>query len=174
MRGLFRQPRTRRELLPNLLSDAGCNSHCNAGRERPGPQKAEVQVREGLEDLAFMAGWNEGKVDGLDAVLTPSFIRRSPGGMNADGVVLDESYHMKDVSFHLWTHSGTNTGPGTTPATGKSSKVSGMTLFRYQDGKIAAELVKFDVLDWYTQLGYPLAPPASAAAALAAAPAPKK
>jgi hypothetical protein len=141
---------------------------------------------------AYLAGWSEGKVDALDAVLTPNFTRRSSAGMNADGipalkkamtdirtaypdlkVVFDESYHMKDVSFHLWTATGTNTGPGATPPTGKSIKVPGMTLIRYQDGKMASEVVRMDVLDWYTQLGFTLAPPAGAAAA-PPAPAPKK
>jgi hypothetical protein len=126
-----------------------------------------------------MAGWNEGKVDGLDVGLTPNFVRRAPAGMTADGipamtkvmtdlrtaypdgkVVLDESCHMKDVSLHLWTHTGTNTGPGAIPPTGKSVKNTGMTLIRYQNGKIAQELVAFDVLTWQTQLAYTLSPPA--------------
>ena len=71
---------------------------------------------------------------------------------------------MKDLSFHLWTFTGTNSGPGAMPPTGKSVKLSGATRVRYQDGKIVEELVFFDVLDWQTQLGFTLTPPASGAA----------
>jgi predicted ester cyclase len=133
---------------------------------------------------AFMAGWNTGSVDGLDGAVTEDFERRSPGGMTVSGrdgikqlmtdmrtsypdmqVVLDESYHMKDVSFHLWTFTGTNTGGGEMPPTGKSVKNSGATLLRWRDGKIAAEIVQFDALAWQTQLGYTLVPPAGGEAA---------
>jgi steroid delta-isomerase-like uncharacterized protein len=166
-----------------LLAVVGCAA--------PPPPDYAAQRKAALD--AYLAGWSEGKVDGLDAVLAPSFARRSSAGMSADGipalkkvmtdirtaypdlkVVFDESYHMKDVSFHLWTATGTNTGPGAAPPTGKSIKVPGMTLVRYQDGRIASEVVRMDVLDWYTQLGYTLAPPAGAAPAPAASPAPKK
>lgn len=107
-----------------------------------------------------MAGWNAGNTEGLDAALAANFQRRSCGGMVADGlpafqkfvtdlrtsypdmkVILDESHFMKDMSFHLWTFTGTNTGPGAMAPTGKSVKVSGMTRLRYQDGKIVEELV---------------------------------
>lgn len=132
---------------------------------------------------AFMAGWNTGNVKGLDGAVTEDFERRSPGGLTVSGrdgikqvmtdlrtsfpdmqVVLDESHYMKDLSFHLWTFTGTNTGPGEMAPTGKSVKVSGATLLRYRDGKIATELVYFDALDWQTQLGYTLVPPAGAGA----------
>jgi len=51
--------------------------------------------------------------------------------------------------------------PGATPPTGKSVKITGSTLIRYRDGKIAEEIVHFDVLDWQMQLGYTLTPPAT-------------
>lgn len=136
---------------------------------------------------AFMAGWNTGGVDGLDGAVAEDFERRSPGGMTVSGrdgikqlmtdmrtsypdmqVVLDESHHMKDVSFHLWTFTGTNTGPGAMPPTGNSVRNSGATLLRWRDGKIAAEIVHFDALAWQTQLGYTLVPPAGSEAEAAA------
>jgi len=119
-------------------------------------------------------------MDGLDAAMAANFQRRSPGGLTTDGldafkkavtdfrtswpdtkVVFDESHFMKDLSFHLWTFTGTNTGPGEMAPTGKSTKVSGATLIRYQDGKIVEELVFFDALDWRTQMGFTLTLPAS-------------
>ena len=68
-------------------------------------------------------------------------------------VVIDESHFDKDLAFVLWTGSGTNTGPGAMAPTGKSAKVSGATLLRYRNGKIAEELVYFDALDMQQQLG---------------------
>jgi hypothetical protein len=153
-----------------LLALVGCAA--------PTPPDYAAQYQPALD--AFMAGWNDGNVGGLDAAVTESFQRRSPGGLNSDGldafkkivtdlrasypdarVVLDESHFMKDLSFHLWTFIGTNTGSGATPPSGKSVKLTGATLIRYQDGKIDEELVYFDALDWQTQLGFTLTPPAS-------------
>jgi steroid delta-isomerase-like uncharacterized protein len=163
---------TKRSLLlaVAVLALAGCAA--------PTLPDYAVQYKPALD--AFMAGWNASNTDGLDAVMAADFQRRSSGGMNADGlpafkklmtnlrtsypdgkVVLDESYFMKDMSFHLWTFTGTNTGPGAMAPTGKSVKVSGMTRLRYQDGKIVEELVYFDALDMQQQLG--LSPASTAA-----------
>jgi len=57
-----------------------------------------------------------------------------------------------------WTASGTNTQAGMgLPATGKKIKVSGMTLFRFQDGKIREEWGVWDELSAIRQAG--LLPP---------------
>lgn len=157
-------------LVVGLLALAGCAA--------PAPPDYAAQHQPAMD--AYIAGWNGENLDGLDGAMTADIKRRSPGGLNSDGiaaqkqvmtdlrtaypdtkVVLDESYHMQDRSFHLWTFTGTNTGPGAAPPTGKSVKLLGSTFIRYQDDKIAEELVYFDVLDWQLQLGYTLTPPAS-------------
>lgn len=153
----------------SLLALAACAA--------PAPPDYAAQHKPAVD--AFMAGWNDGNLDGLDAAVAENFQRHSPGGMTSDGlaafkavvtdlrtsypdakVVLDESHFMENVSFHLWTFTGTNTGPGAMPPTGKHVTNSGATLIRYRDGKIAEEVVYFDVLGWQTQLGFTLAPPA--------------
>jgi hypothetical protein len=120
---------------------------------------------------------------GLSGFLAANFQRHSPGGLNADGidaykkaitdfrtsfpdieVVLDDSHYPKAVSFHLWTATGTNAGPGGTTPTGKGIQVSGASLMRYQDGKLSEELVYFRALDMQMQLGATSSQPASAAA----------
>jgi steroid delta-isomerase-like uncharacterized protein len=135
------------------------------------PPDYAAQLEPALD--SYVSVWNSGKFDELDAVLAANFHRRSSGGMNCDDlagmkklmadfrgsfpdleVVIDESHFDKDVAFVLWTGSGTNTGPGALPPTGKSAKVSGATLLRYRDGKIAEELVYFDALDMQQQLGF--------------------
>ncbi|MGB9236232.1 MAG: ester cyclase [Terriglobales bacterium] len=53
-----------------------------------------------------------------------------------------------------WTASGTNTQAGMGfPATGKKIKVTGMTLFRFQDGKIREEWGVWDKLSAMRQAG---------------------
>jgi steroid delta-isomerase-like uncharacterized protein len=155
-----------------------------AGCAAPAPPDYAAQHQPAAD--AYVAAWSGADLGGLDAVMTADVKRQSPGGLSSDGldalkkvvtdlrtaypdaeVVLDENYHMQDRSFLLWTFTGTNTGPGATPPTGKSVKLSGATFIRYQDGKIAEELVYFDVLDWQTQLGYTLTPPAAAEATAA-------
>lgn len=143
---------------------------------------------------AFLAAWNSGAVDGLDAVTSKDIKRRSPGGLDTDGLgaykkivlgmrtsypdlklVVDDGHYMKDVAYFQWTFIGTNSGPGGMPPTGKSVKLMGVTRVKYQDDKVVDERVFFDTLDWNQQLGFTLTPPASAQpAAAAAAPAAKK
>ncbi len=53
-----------------------------------------------------------------------------------------------------WTASGTNTQAGMRfPATGKKIRISGMTLFRYKDGKIREEWGVWDELSALRQAG---------------------
>jgi steroid delta-isomerase-like uncharacterized protein len=63
-----------------------------------------------------------------------------------------------DMVVVHWTASGTNTQAGMgIPATGKTMKTSGMTLFRFKDGKICEEWSAWDMLSVMRQLG--LLPP---------------
>jgi steroid delta-isomerase-like uncharacterized protein len=160
-------------LAAGLFALTGCAA--------PAPPDYAAQQQPAVD--AYIAAWSGADLGGLDAVMTADVRRQSSGGLNSDSldalkkvmtdvrtaypdakVVIDEGHYMKDVSFFLWTFTGTNTGPGTAPATGKSVKLSGSTLMHYRDGKIAEEIVYFDVLDWQMQLGYTLTPPAAAAA----------
>jgi len=93
--------------IAGLLALVGCAA--------PTPPDCAAEYQPAMD--AYMAGWNEGNVDGLDAVITESFQRRAPGGMNANGleamkkvmtdlraaypdahVALDDSQYMKDMS----------------------------------------------------------------------------
>jgi steroid delta-isomerase-like uncharacterized protein len=143
----------------------------------PAPDYAAVQ-QPAID--AYLGGWSTGNLDGLDAALAPNVMRRSSAGMNADNldelkaamtalrtaypdakVVSDETIHMPNAAVLRWTFTGTNTGPGDTPPTGKSVSLSGLTLLRFADGKITEEHVAFDAADWYTQLGYTITPAAA-------------
>lgn len=59
-----------------------------------------------------------------------------------------------DLVVVHWTVSGTNTHAGMGfPATGKTMKTSGMTLFRFKDGKICEEWNAWNLLSVLRQLG---------------------
>ena len=76
-------------------------------------------------------------------------------------VTIDDAYYVQDHGFYLWTVTGTNTGAGpeAQPPTGKSVKISGMSMVRYEGGKIADEGVYYDQLDFNQQLGFTLTEP---------------
>ena len=65
----------------------------------------------------------------------------------------------------VWTMTGTQTGPmvmpgGTLPPTGRKISVTGMSIDYLKDGKMAKEVVVFNVLDMLMPLGFQLLPPA--------------
>jgi predicted ester cyclase len=76
-------------------------------------------------------------------------------------LVLDETIHLPNAAIVRWTATGTNTGPGDIPPTGKSVRNTGMDLVRFMDGKVTETLLYFDTGDWMTQLGYTFVPPAA-------------
>ncbi len=123
---------------------------------------------------ALLAAWNEGDYDGLDAVVDQSAVRRSPAsvGSDADGLAelkdvirtfrtqfpdarvdIDEIQFVGDRSYARWTFTGTNTGPGDFPATGKPVSIQGASHARYAGGKLTEELVFFDGMEMLGQLG---------------------
>ena len=127
---------------------------------------------------AFVEAWNTGDVDKLDASTTENFMRTSPAGMEADSreamkgvmtalrasypdakVVITDTRYGADRAFLNWTFTGTNTGPGDMPPTGKPVQLNGYTVTHFDGDRIAHEEVYFDVLSWMTQLGATLTPP---------------
>lgn len=133
---------------------------------------------------ALIAGWNTGNLDGLDAFVAPNTVRQAPTALNSDAsnlvelkkvitdfrtafpdtkVTIDEFFAIEGRSCTKWTYTGTNTGPGTHPATGKAVKISGASVARYEGGKLIEELVYFDALEFLSQLGL-IEPPTLAAA----------
>ena len=69
-------------------------------------------------------------------------------------VKVNEVLAERDLVSVFWTASGTNTHEGMGfPATGKKITVNGMTLFRFQDGKIVEEWSVFDMLSAMRQAG---------------------
>ena len=125
----------------------------------------------------FIDVWNNRNYDELDRVLTDDFRRRAPD-QNADGraamkefmrqvhttypdfrIVVNEDSHQGDVAFLNWTVTGTNTGPGALPPTGKRITTSGITMLRFApDGRISEEVAQYDTATLSKQLGVAAVP----------------
>lgn len=122
---------------------------------------------------AYIEVWNNKDYSKLDPIIAPEFKRDAPGDTtDATGLAglkeVMQALHTAYPDFAItmdkldcyngggvvrWTATGTNTGPGEEPPTGKAVTISGMTTFAMVDGKIAEEYVQFDVLGWQMQLG---------------------
>jgi steroid delta-isomerase-like uncharacterized protein len=78
------------------------------------------------------------------------------GVMSSDLVMtVDDMIAEGDRVAIRYTGRGTSTGPlGDLPATGKKVAVTGMTIYRLVDGKIAEEWTTYNMLEILRQLGY--------------------
>ncbi|NIM50076.1 MAG: hypothetical protein GTN62_07035 [Gemmatimonadales bacterium] len=129
---------------------------------------------------AYVEAWNSGNLDGLDAIMDPQFERRvSPasgtGAIGIDAlkeviaafrtqfpdfrVVLDEEIFAADRAIARWTFTGTNTGPGDFPPTGRAVTLSGTSIIHLSEGRMVTEWVQSDNLHLFQQLGFTLSPP---------------
>ena len=72
-----------------------------------------------------------------------------------------DSFFVKDDNIYsFWTKKGTNTGPlGRMPTTGKTINISGFSISKVKEGKIIEEHNYWNVLEFYTQLGFQIIPP---------------
>lgn len=157
--------------LLGLLMACGCQA--------PAPPDHSAELKPVMD--AYVEAWNTGQVDGLDSVAADNVQRHAPSGFNSSAnsledlkaaitrlrtafpdarVAIDEAHFMENRSIAKWTFTGTNSGEGDFPATGKSVSVSGVSIARYEGGKMVEDWVYADSLDMMTQLGFSLAPPA--------------
>jgi steroid delta-isomerase-like uncharacterized protein len=115
--------------------------------------------------------WNNQNYDELDTVMTADVRRTAPNGSGSGidhmkefmkqlhaaypdfHIVVDESAYKENLGFIEWTVTGTSTGDAATKATGKPVKISGVTMFKFRDGKIAEEIAYFDNAALLAQLG---------------------
>jgi steroid delta-isomerase-like uncharacterized protein len=79
-------------------------------------------------------------------------------------ITIDKQVAEGDLVVVRWTARGTNTGTGNgIPATGRAVEISGTTLFRIADGRIAEEWTCADSLSLMRQLGLSATPAAARA-----------
>jgi steroid delta-isomerase-like uncharacterized protein len=123
--------------------------------------------------------WNGRNIDSLDAIFAPDFVRIVNNQPEANGVegykkaiadfrtaypdlklTLDNTIYGENGGATRWVLTGTNTGSGQMPPTGKSVNIWGESIVLFANGKITKELVAFDNQTLMEQLGYTITPPA--------------
>ena len=72
---------------------------------------------------------------------------------------IDETIVKGDRLIMRATITGTNTGPGHYPPTGRMIKISTVSITRVVNGKIAEQLIYYNEAALLTQLGYTFTPP---------------
>jgi steroid delta-isomerase-like uncharacterized protein len=155
-----------------IVTILGCQAP--APPAAPPPVDHAAKLGPAIEEIFEV--WNTKEYDRLDAILAADFRREAPD-QEAEGIdgmkefmgqvhttypdfriVADETYFDKDVAIVVWTVTGTNTGEGALPPTGKSVEIRGMTICRFRDGKIYEEDVFYDTAGVSEQLGLEAVP----------------
>lgn len=129
---------------------------------------------------AYVAAWNSGSADGLDAVISADFkrhavptspvplseglegMKQAMAGAHATfegfNVVIDEVIVSDNRYVMRWTYSGTHTGEGNEALAGKKVKNSGVSVVHVADGKMVEEWATWDNLSTMMQLGMTVVP----------------
>ena len=76
-------------------------------------------------------------------------------------LTIEDELFSKNKAASRWVITGTNTGPGQMPPTGKYVKVWGESIIHIVKGKLAEEWATFDREALMTQLGFTMTPPAA-------------
>ncbi len=128
----------------------------------------------------YLEAWNEGNLEILDEITTLDFeLRINPDFeakvsrdllkesiLNTRLAYPDFLVTVKDRQFVSdtavvirWTITGTNTGEGTHPPTGKRANSNGFSVIFFADGKLTGEWIAYSDLTWVKQLGFTLTSP---------------
>jgi len=129
----------------------------------------------------FVGVWNNGNYDELDAICDPKIVRivnQIPDVQGVDGMkkvisgfrtsfpdlklTIDSEIYADNIAAARWDFTGTNTGPGEMPPTGKSVSAWGISILHFANGKITKEIVAYDEKSFMEQLGYTMTPPSGA------------
>lgn len=132
----------------------------------------EVEERnKAVARIVFEEILGQGKLDEYETVYGPDYVSHgSHGDVGRDQdrasaknwrqafpdlrVTVDQVIAEGDLVAVRFVGEGTNTGSTNgMPATGKSVRIPGMTVFRFVDGKIVEEWPMFNELDLLRQLG---------------------
>ena len=125
-----------------------------------------------------VAVWNNGNLDEVDALWDPSVVRSANGLPDVNGIdgikkvisgfrtaypdlklTVDEEIYAENKVTLRWTLTGTNTGPGEMPPTGKQIKIWGISIVHFANGKLTREFISFDNQSLMEQLGFTMMMP---------------
>jgi len=128
----------------------------------------------------YVEAWNTGNADLFDEIIDLKFVRHMSSASRTSAVGLDSlksvmrSLRASYPDFHVtldeviytdnkiisrYHFSGTNTGTGATPPTGKKYTATGISISNVKDGKFMEEYAEVDNLIIMLQLGFTLTPP---------------
>lgn len=127
-----------------------------------------------------IAIWNNGNLDEVGDVWNTNVVRsvnQLPDVKGVDGMkkvissfrtaypdaklTAEEEIFAENTATLHWTFTGTNTGPGEMPPTGKKIKIWGITILHFANGKITREIVAYNNQALMEQLGFIVTPPSS-------------
>jgi steroid delta-isomerase-like uncharacterized protein len=142
-------------------------------QQRPDPSQTLKPIAD-----KYVEVWNTGNLGELDVIFDPQFVRHAnllPDVEGIDGlkklmsgfrtaypdlkIVLSDEVYSENEAAARWTFTGTNTGPGEMPPTGKSVTIWGLSILHFANGKITEEIVAYDNQSFMEQLGYMMMPP---------------
>ena len=128
----------------------------------------------------YVEVWNGGNLSDLDAVMSSDYVYHSNKSPDIKGIVdlkklissfrtaypdmklvIEDEVYSENKSAGRWVFTGTNTGPGEMPPTGKPVSIWGVSIIQYANGKLSEEWIAFDNQSLMEQLGFTMMPPAA-------------
>ena len=128
----------------------------------------------------YVAVWNNGNLEELDAITSDKFelrmipdfepkigrdllkeeISNTRKGFPDFNIKEDKRLFVGDSAVVIhWILIGTNTGESSMPPTGNKVKVPGFSVIFFADNLLTGEWIAFSDLMWVSQLGFALTPP---------------
>lgn len=128
----------------------------------------------------YLEAWNEGNLDILDEITPLDFeLRMNPDFKAKDSrdllkesitntrnaypdflVTEEDKLFISDTAVVVrWSITGTNTGEGSFPPTGRKTSSSGFSVIFFAEGKLTGEWIGYSDLTWVKQLGFTISPP---------------
>lgn len=145
-----------------------------------GCQQQKLDASQELKPIVdkYIEVWNNGNFDELDAICDPKIVRivnQIPDVQGVDGmkkvisgfrtsfpdlrITIDNEIYAENSVAIRWAFSGTNTGPGEMPPTGKSVSAWGIAIYHFTNGKITETRVAYDNQSFMEQLGFTMMEP---------------
>jgi len=130
----------------------------------------------------YLEAWNEGNLEILDEItpldfelrINPDFEAKNNRDLLKESitntrkvypdflVTVEDRLFISDTAVVIrWSITGTNTGEGSFPPTGKKTSSNGFSVLFFADGKLTGEWIGFSDLTWVRQLGFSIIPPES-------------
>jgi steroid delta-isomerase-like uncharacterized protein len=154
-------------LILALIVYSGCQ------QQKPDPSQELKPIAD-----KYVEVWNNGNVGELDAIMDSNYIYHAnnmPPVKGIDGMkkvltsfrtaypdlklVLEDEIYSENGMAGRWHITGTNTGAGEIPPTGKSVDFWGIAMIHTANGKLKEEWTAYDNQSLMEQLGYTMTPP---------------